>query len=1055
MGYYLFAMDTPSGNRIVRAYLSRLAETGARGDWREESFYPSFGELLLRSGRLLRHQVDVTSIPRKREACLLDFQVWNGGRIAGYVEAKAPGTDLTAAAGSAQLLRYRQTFPNLLLTDFREVRLFRDGALEAQAEIAAQGWPELRLVLDRFFAFGGAAGPASAAWLAAALAARARVLAACVLDRLEEERESGETTRIGKLLAAFREHLRAKLSERDYADLYAQTLAYGLLAARLRETGRFDRSTVLPNIPRGSGILHDVFEVLSADELPAAMRWIVDDLVDLLAAAPIQKILDHHFDVHRKDPVQHFYETFLKAYDADLRKSRGVYYTPRAVVSFMVRAVHSLLRSRFGLPDGLADPGVTLLDPAAGTLTFLTEAFAEALDAYKEAHGPGGLPALVRDHLLPHFLAFELMMAPYAIGHWKARLFFQACGLPLADDQRVRLYLTNALETDNVKQTVLPFGEALADEAYEAQRVKKETRVSVVIGNPPWSGHSANDSPDIDVAAYAQVDGEPLGERNPKWLQDDYVKFIRLGQMKIEQNGAGILCVVTPHGYLDSPTFRGLRRSLLETFDELYFVDLHGNQRKRERCPDGGPDDNVFDGVMQGVAIAILVKKPGTPRRVLHTGVVGNRGRKEQWLDHDFARVPWTETQPRSPAFLVRSTDPKLEDQYARGWPLTKIFPFHSVGVLTARDEITIGFDREDLEERVHRLRAVLRRDESGWKKGDGDWRLGAARRERVRRFLADGGWRDQVRPILYHPFDRRVILYDPSLVDRPRREGMKPLLGGDNLGLVVPRQAREGPGAFVTDRLIGHKAVSAYDINSVFPLYPASGKLFQEPNLSPALLAALAEAYGEAPVPEAVFFYVYAVLHSPRYCDEYAPFLRAGFPRVPFPMDVDLFSRLGELGAKLVDLHLLRAEELHGSPVRCSGDGRLGRRPVYDRTACCIRTGEQGLSFEGIELEVWTHRIGGYQVLERWLAARAGRRLSLQEIEDFPHAAAAIGRTLEIQPRLDELWRQMETFISAPAAARAGRSRGLPARRAGDSAPEAPCAPAGRSSPRSCAGRG
>jgi Type ISP C-terminal specificity domain/N-6 DNA Methylase len=1008
-------------DRIVRDYLARVAERAARGDAREESFYSSFEELLRRCGRLLGRRVDVTALPRKTAECLLDFQVWNGGRIAGYVEAKAPGTDLAAAAESPQLLRYRKTFPNLLLTDFREVRLFRGGALEAGAAIAPEGWPELSAVLDRFFTFGGAAGPARAEWIAQALAGRARILSACVLGLLREEQERGEVSRIGGLLLACREYLLADLPEPEFADLYAQTIAYGLLAARLREQERFDLATVTAGIPRGSGILRDVFEVVSLGALPPAIAWIVRDLVDLLAAAPVGRILDRHFDVSRKDPVQHFYETFLAAYDQGLRKRRGVYYTPRAVVSFMVRSVHALLRSRFGLPDGLADPGVVLLDPAAGTLTFLTDAFAVALDAYREAHGPGGLPALVRDHLLPHFHAFEVMMAPYAIGHWKARLFFEACGPPLGplgEDDRVRLYLTNALEMDEMKQTSLPFAAALARESREAWRVKRETRVSVVIGNPPWSGHSKNASPRIDdllAESYGRVDGGPLGERNPKWLKDDYVKFFRFGQRKIEENGEGILCLVTPHGYLDSPTFRGMRQSLLETFDELYFLDLHGNQRKRERCADGAADENVFTGVAQGVAIAILVKKPGLAKRVLAQEVLGSVARKERWLSQDVRGLPevetaaWTEVRPRGPAFLIRAgaREDGDEEEYARGVPLPAIFASGSVGVLTARDAVTIGFDREDLERRVRRLQEELR-------KGGAPWRLDAGRIERVRRLLDGGAWREEVREILYRPFDRRVILYAEALVDRPRRKGMEPFLAGPpglgiNFGLVVPRQARERPAALVTDRMIAHKVVSAYDINSVFPLRRAGG-LFGDSNLSRPLLRSLAESYGEEPSPEAVFSYIYAVLHSPQYRRKYASFLRAGFPRIPFPTDAGLFARLTALGAKLVDLHLLRSDRLREPRVRCVGDGTaaLGRRRLWDpaeRRVLLSDLNDAGLGFEGIEPEVWEHRIGGYQVLDRWLAARAGRRLTLREIEDFRRTVAALGFTLEVQFQIERAW--------------------------------------------------
>src|SRR5436305_14153741 len=972
-------MDTRSLDPVLRDYLGRLAAVAARGDAREESFYPAFQELLEGCAAALGRRVSATAIPRKTADCLLDFQVWSDGRVVGYVEAKAPGADLAAAAKSEQVERYRRTFPNLLLADFREIRLFRAGAAAGRAGIAP-GEAELRLVLERFFTFGGATGPASAAWLAESLAARARVLAGRVQELLHAEQARGEVSRVGGLFLAFRGYLRADLGEREFADLYAQTLAYGLRAARLREVGTFDRRAVSENIPRGSGILRDLFEYISLGCLPPAVDWIVADLIDLLAAAPIRRIVDRHFRQRGKDPIQHFYETFLLAYDRGQRKQRGVYYTPRPVVSFMVNSVHSLLRSRFGLADGLADPGVVLLDPAAGTLTFLVEAFEVAMDAHAAAHGPGGLAALARDHLVPHFNALELMMAPYAVGH----LFFGERGRPVPAALRLRLFLANTpdlLDAAEPPQTTLPFVAELAREAQEAARIVNDLPVSVVLGNPPWSGRSANHGKEIRRlvrADYGQVAGEALGERNPKWLLDDAVQFLRLAQRKIEQNGEGIVCLVLPHGLLDNPTFRGLRRSLLDTFEEIRVLDLHGNQRKRERTPQGERDENVFAGVEQGVAIVILVKKAGLPRRVLRADLWGDRALKHRRLaGRDLDAIDWMEVRPRAPALLLLAGDDRLAAEYARGWPLAEIFPLRSVGVLTARDEVAIGFDRDDLEVRIERLRAALCRGEAR------PFRLDPGRTERARRALADGAWREEVRDILYRPFDRRVVLYADWLVDRPRRAGMRPFLTDGNLGLVAPRQARERGAAFVTDRMIAHKTVAAYDINSVFPLWRAPEGLFGAadgrgaPNVSGALLAALAAAYGEPPSPAAVLAYVYAVLHSPQYRRKYAPFLLGGFPCLPFPAAAPTFARLAALGAKLVDLHLLRSERLREPRVRAVGDGALapGRRPRYDPAACRVTANTAGLAFEGIEPPVWEYRIGGYRVLERWVAARAGRR--------------------------------------------------------------------------------
>jgi hypothetical protein len=366
-----------------------------------------------------------------------------------------------------------------------------------------------------------------------------------------------------------------------------------------------------------------------------------------------------------------------------------------------------------------------------------------------------------------------------------------------------------------------------------------------------------------------------------------------------------------------------------------------------------------------------------------------------------------------APFYLIRGGSVSSgEEEYARGIPLPEIFPVRAVGVLTARDEVTIGFDREDLEKRIARLQEVLRRGD------ENPWRLDAARAERVRHALADGAWRRQIRDILYRPFDRRVILYLDALVDRPRREGMRPLLDSGHLtkianrGLVLPRQARGELAAFVTDHMIAHKAVSAYDINSVFPLRLAPEELFGgRPNLGAALLSSLGKAYGEVPSPEAVFDYVYAVLHSPRYRRDYEVFLREGFPRIPFPANAALFARLGAEGTELVGLHLLRTETLGEPRVRCTGDGRLAlsRRPVWERENDRVLIGGPGLCFEGIAPKVWAYRIGGYQVLSHWLTARAGRVLSLAEIEHFRRMATAVERTLEAQLRIEEIWTQID----------------------------------------------
>jgi predicted helicase len=976
-------------------YLDRIYDKERRGESREESFYPDLLDLLQWFGEEKGlTDLRVILIPRKTEECLLDFQVWRGERIAGYIEAKRPGTNLDPVEGSEQLKRYQKIFPNLILTNFREFRLYRHGkpALRAQAGALAGGSERFLELLELFTGFESPAS-ASTAILAERLAKRTRILAARIRELLERDTE--KRSNFASFYQAFKEFLLAGLDHQEFADLYAQTLTYGLLAARWQAAGTFDLQVAAKSIPASSGILREVFLNISLGDPHLEIAWIVDEIVAVLAGAPVRHMLAHVLERRGLDAVLDFYQTFLHFYDPELRKRRGVYYTPQELVSFVVRSVHRLLVTRLGRRDGFADLGVTLLDPAAGTLTFVVEAVRCATEAVRAEMGNGGVPALLRDHVLQDFYAFELMMAPYAIGHLKMSLVLEEMGHPLRRDERFPLYLTNALEdTEGLGQSSLPFVAALTQEAQEAGVVKKERRITVVLGNPPWAGHSANhgerfsdlihksyDAADgRSVEGYDRVEGGSLNERNPKWLQDDYVKFLRFAQRKVDQAGEGIVAFVTNHSYLDNSTFRGLRRSLLETFDEIYLLDLHGGRKKQERSPDGGADANVFEEIQQGVAVAFLVKKPGLEKRVLRADLWGSRGDKLRWLlERDVETTPWQGIAPRGPAFLFAPRDAVLEDEYRRGISLTDLFPERSVGIVTGCDAFAVDTQPEELKRRIRFLRET---------RVPGDFVPGAPARA-FSEIRKDENWQSRYQKILYRPFDRRTIFYAEYVIERSRRAVMCRMLEGPNVGLVVARQSKELFGALATDLIAAHKSVSAYDINSLFPLflYPKRDLLELEANLAPDVLRLFTERIGEKPPPEMVFEYVYAILYSPPYRRRYADLLRTDFPRVPLPRDRGAFLELSGLGSILVDLHLLRSDRLRQPAVHFAGEGK-GRE-----------------AFQGIDPEVWDYRVGGYQVLDRWLAARAKRALRFEEIEEFRKIAAALRETIGVERRIAEVW--------------------------------------------------
>src|SRR4030042_1559237 len=526
---------------MLKLYLKRIFEVAKRGDAREESYYSCLEELLKNyADSINKKQTHVTTLPKKTDAGNPDFRVWDGKQsIVGYIEAKQPAEEnLLEIEHTEQLKKYLKTFPNLILTNFFEFRLYRDGHLIDKVQIArpyvihklgtippVEKEQDFYNLLERFFAF-SLPKTFTAKTLAVELAKRTRFLKEqVIIQELKEEERNGKGFILG-FYEAFSKYLIGGLTKDDFADLYSQTITYGLFAARTRTENGFNRKLAYDRIPKTIGILRDVFKFISLGDLPQQMEWIIDDISEVLAVTDVYKILDEYFHKHKgKDPIVHFYETFLAEYDPKTREKRGVYYTPEPVVSYIVRSIHHTLKEHFNKKDGFADTNVTVLDPAAGTLTFLAEATKLEVEKFTSNYGDGAKEMFIKEHILKNFYAFELMMAPYAIGHLKMSFLLEELGYKLQTDDRFKLYLTNTLEMDELTQTELPGMASLSEESHLAGNVKKEMPILVILGNPPYSGHSTNVGEWIsnEIKAYFQVDGNPLGEKNPKWLQDDYV----------------------------------------------------------------------------------------------------------------------------------------------------------------------------------------------------------------------------------------------------------------------------------------------------------------------------------------------------------------------------------------------------------------------------------------------------------------------------------------------------------------------------------------------------
>ncbi len=1013
-------------------YINAIEKKLAQGDATEHTHRSALETLVER----LDTGITATNEPKHIECGAPDFIVRKGSATIGYIEAKDIDKNLDEEEKSEQLKRYRDSLSNLVLTDYLEFRWYVNGErrLSARLGTAAKegrikrdkdGIQAVAELLDSFLAH-KATGVGTPRELAQRMARQAHLIRNLIIKAFEKEPEKGS---LHSQLAAFRENLIPDLSIEYFADMYAQTIAYGLFAARCTapENKDFTRRNAAYLLPKTNPFLRKLFNQIAGPDLDDRIAWLVDDLSQLLAQADIYSLLkDFGRRSGKEDPVVHFYETFLKAYDPKIREMRGVYYTPEPVVSYIVRSIDYLLKTSFNKPQGLADEKTLILDPAVGTATFLYKIINEIYQATAGKGQQGMWNNYVEEKLLPRIFGFELLMPPYAIAHLKLGLLLQETGYEFESEQRLGIYLTNTLD-EAIKHSDTLFARWISEEANAAARVKKDEPIMVVLGNPPYSGHSANkgDWARRLVERYKTIDGKPLGEKNPKWLQDDYVKFLAFGQWRIERTGQGILGFITNHSYLDNPTFRGLRQSLMSTFTDIYILNLHGNAKKKEVAPDGGKDENVFD-IQQGVAIGIFVKERGknSPATVHYDELWGIREGKYQALaETDINRSDWKELKPSSPFYLFMPRDEAELDEYMRGWKITDIFPVNGVGMTTARDDIVIDFEAEPLIERASLFRDSQEADTVVCEQLAIPQKLGwnvSHARQLIRQ---EKNLEQFIKPVLYRPFDTRLIFYHDSLVWRTVKQVMRHMLAGKNLSLLITRQTRDQWDTLATRFVIGHKALSAYDITSLVPLYlyPTAGEMQLEaghrrPNLNTEFIKAVSEKLGLKFVedgkgdieqtfgPEDIFNYAYAIFHSPTYRSRYAEFLKMDFPRLPLTSDRALFKSLAAKGTELVSLHLMESPLLNNLITKYPVAGSN----IVDKVSYDERVGRVYINkeqyFEGVPPEVWNFHIGGYQVCQKWLKDRKGRTLTYDELTHYQKMAVALKETIRRMAKIDEL---------------------------------------------------
>jgi predicted helicase len=972
----------------------------------------------------------------KRQACgAPDYILTRDAIPIGFIEAKDIGDeDLEGKKKSGnkhQFDRYRSSLSNLIFTDYLDFLQYRDGELVARVRIAEvqagkikpipSNLQSFETLIKEFCTYVGQQ-ISSPKRLAELMAGKAKLLAGVLGAALSEDDVSHENTELRNQLGGFREILIHDITPHEFADLYAQTLAYGMFAARLHDLdlATFSRKEAAELIPKTNPFLRKLFAYIAGPDIDDRIKWIVDDLAEIFRAANVSNLFVHSVSRNRlEDPVIHFYETFLSEYNPALRKSRGVWYTPYPVVRFIVKAVDALIQEVFGLANGLANTDkikirvaeqskkverevhkLQILDPATGTGTFLAEVIRSIND---RMIGQKGLwESYVNEHLLPRLNGFELLMASYAVAHLKLDIVLSETGCTSDRSQRFRVFLTNSLEESHPDTGTL-FASWLSAEANEANFVKRDTPVMCIIGNPPYSAQSSNKGEWINslVNSYKYEPGGAvkLKEKNPKWLNDDYVKFIRYAQHLIERNGEGIVAYINPHGFIDNPTFRGMRWSLMQTFDQIYVIDLHGNSNRKEINPNGGAEQNVFD-IKQGVSIVILVKKKGGRKdrcKVLHHDLYGSRTEKYDFLMcHGIADIEFTEVKPSEPYLFFRPTDTSLLDEYKRGFSLVDLFDRYSTGYYTSCDGLVLDESKEQLISRMNSHLSAL----------------------------AQTLKPECIRKTTYRPFDDRWIYYEPSLLTRSRFKFVSQINEKNNIILICGKSSKSSALShyYVSDKFSELKCGEYTKGSYMFPLYMSSAiggqtsleeGAHKKHNLSDDLIDKIgqaihgkqadpAEAANQRPAPEDLISYVYAILHCPSYREKFKEFLNIDFPVIPYPRSKEAFQKAATMGRRLIGLHCMSSSDLGRVITEYPVDGsNVVEMVSYAAGKVWINAQQY---FDKVPACAWEMFVGGYQPAHKWLVDRKCHELAYDAIMHYQRLITALSLTAEIMEEIDGL---------------------------------------------------
>ena len=990
----------------IQQYLDKITILFKTGNAREHSYRGDLQNLIM----AILPDVLVTNEPARVSCGAPDYVLTRKDIPIGYIEAKDIGVDLASKTLKEQFDRYKSGLTNLIFTDYMDFHFYKDGEFVTKIAIAKLDNGNIIPLSNNFdqfseliknFAQTVSQTIKSPTKLAQMMAGKAKLMADIIEKSLNNDDKDEIRSAIKSQMLSFQKMLIHDIDNKAFADIYAQTIAYGMFAARYHDPTLIDfsREEASRLIPKSNPFLRKLFQDIAGYDLDDRLVWIVDELVSIFLASDVAEIMKNFGkSTKQEDPVVHFYETFLGEYNPALRKARGVWYTPQPVVNFIVRAVDDILKTEFNLPQGLADTSKTkikvdyfgkmiekevhkvqILDVATGTGTFLAEVVKHI---HKKFEGQQGIwSKYVSKDLIPRLNGFEILMASYAMAHLKMDMLLTETGYKPTDDQRFKIFLTNSLEQAHEDSGTL-FSSWLSDESNQANEIKRDTPVMCVIGNPPYSVSSTNKSPWIEGLTSDYKKG--MKERNIQPLSDDYIKFIRYGQHFIDKNGEGILAYISNNSFIDGIIHRQMRKHLLESFDKIYILDLHGNARKKEVSPDGSPDQNVFD-IMAGVSINLFVKtdkkKTKELGQVFNYDLQGKREFKYDFLNSNSIKsLEWKNLSYCEPNyFFVEKNDSnlKLFDSFI---DLRTLFIENSMGIATGKDDELVSIDKNIIEEKFTKAFKFF-----------------------------------------YRPFDIRYTIFDNSILQRARFKLMNNYVLGSNLGLNIVRQSKlKGLEVLISNNLTNRDFITNHTFN--FPLYSYSKNKIQHnafeslnriPNLNINIVNEIAKVLElsftnekeETPntfAPIDLLDYIYAVLHSPSYRETYKEFLKIDFPRVPAPLDKEKFWQLVKLGGELRQIHLLESPVVDKYITGYPEDGdNIVTKPTYKNGNVYINDTQY---FSNVPEVSWSFYIGGYQPAQKWLKDRKDRELSFEDILHYQKIIVAMSETDRIMKEIDKI---------------------------------------------------